>query len=294
MKNHIATYWEQSPPLKGKGKVGSLSWSNSISEHRFNTVPYWKDYLSADAYYKKRILEVGCGAGSDLLEYAKMGNLCYGVDITKKAISITKKRFAVEDRKAELITQYNGHTLPFAAESMDMVCSYGVLHHTPNMDHLFSEIYRVLIPGGTFRCMLYHKDSLLYNYSILYRAYSEFEVAKAANHPAMTALWSEFRTGCPYTQVFSRADIEERLSFFGHVKTWCDHYVYDDYNTGERKKPGLEFENVGFYSRSSNPIIANFFKRLEADLDWHPAAMKTTRNYLAAKYGWHLLIEATK
>ena len=54
----------------------------------------------------------------------------------------------------------NAGDLPFASQSMDIVYSLGVLHHTDNTVRCISEAYRVLKPGGTFKMALYHFWSL--------------------------------------------------------------------------------------------------------------------------------------
>ena len=45
---------------------------------------------------------------------------------------------------------------------MDLIYSFGVLHHTPNIEKAIANIYKLLADGGTFKLMLYAKNSWKY------------------------------------------------------------------------------------------------------------------------------------
>ena len=52
--------------------------------------------------------------------------------------------------------------MPYADNTFDFVYSYGVIHHTPNMEKAIEEIYRVLKPGGECWIAVYNKNSWFY------------------------------------------------------------------------------------------------------------------------------------
>lgn len=95
----------------------------------------------------KQVLEIGFGMGTDHLSLARRGGIMHGIDITPGNKSITEKRFALYGYETELVIGDAEH-LPYADDSFDFVYSFGVLHHTPNMQAAIDEIYRVLKPGG--------------------------------------------------------------------------------------------------------------------------------------------------
>jgi SAM-dependent methyltransferase len=66
------------------------------------------------------------------------------------------------------ILQSDARNLPFPDHTFDFVYSWGVLHHSPDLSRSLSELVRVLRPGGKFGVMLYHRNSLYYQYHILY------------------------------------------------------------------------------------------------------------------------------
>jgi arsenite methyltransferase len=98
-----------------------------------------------------RVLDLGCGAGTDLLIAAQMvgprGRLT-GIDMTPQMLD--KARGAAEEMGATNVAfvQGEGERLPFPEASFDVVISNGVIDLIPDKDAVFAEIYRVLTPGG--------------------------------------------------------------------------------------------------------------------------------------------------
>ncbi len=103
----------------------------------------------------QRLLEVGCGWGRDLIQYARGGALVTGVDLTEPAAALARKYLAHRNLPGE-VRVASAEELPFDDASFDVVISIGCLMCTPNIDKAIGEIYRVLKPGGTSVQMLYH------------------------------------------------------------------------------------------------------------------------------------------
>jgi arsenite methyltransferase len=97
------------------------------------------------------VLDIGCGAGTDTLVAAQMvapvGRVT-GIDMTPEMLS--RARAAAAEMGATNVDFVEGDVeqLPFAAESVDVVISNGVIDLIPDKDAAFSEIFRVLRPGG--------------------------------------------------------------------------------------------------------------------------------------------------
>ncbi len=106
----------------------------------------------------RRVLEIGVGAGTDFVNWARHGAILTGVDLTQQAIDLTAERLALEGLEADLRVA-DAENLPFDDRSFDIVYSYGVLHHSPDTGSALSEVHRVLKPGGTALIMLYNLRS---------------------------------------------------------------------------------------------------------------------------------------
>ena len=108
----------------------------------------------------QRVLEIGVGMGADCVRWARAGADVVGIDLTERAVSLTTQRLAEEGLRGE-VRVGDAESLPFEDGSFDVVWSWGVLHHTPRADHALVEAARVLMPGGRYAVMVYHRRSWL-------------------------------------------------------------------------------------------------------------------------------------
>jgi SAM-dependent methyltransferase len=97
------------------------------------------------------VLDLGCGAGTDLLIAAQMtgaGGRAIGVDMTAamldRASSSAREMGLANVELHEALIE----SLPLEDASVDVVISNGVIDLVPDKDAVFDEIDRVLRPGG--------------------------------------------------------------------------------------------------------------------------------------------------
>jgi arsenite methyltransferase len=99
----------------------------------------------------ERVLDLGSGAGTDSLVAAQMvgeeGHVT-GIDMTPAMLE--KARLAAAEMGLSNVGFVEGEAerLPFPDESFDVVISNGVIDLIPDKDAVFSELHRVLVPGG--------------------------------------------------------------------------------------------------------------------------------------------------
>ncbi len=103
----------------------------------------------------KRLLEVGCGTGLVLAKLAPHAAEAVGVDLSPAML---------EHARARGLTVHEGSAtaLPFGDGSFDVVCSFKVLAHVPQIEVALSEVARVLRPGGIAVLEFYNRRSLRY------------------------------------------------------------------------------------------------------------------------------------
>jgi ubiquinone/menaquinone biosynthesis C-methylase UbiE len=161
-KSEVKAYWDKVPcgTRNIKYLEGTFEYFNAVSRNRYKVEPFIEGFAEFDKWDGKKILEVGCGAGSDLIRFAQCDAIVTGIDLSTKSVSLAKQRFSLY-HLAGNIKEADAEQMPFEDNKFDMVYSNGVLHHTPDTNKAISEIYRVLKPNGEIRVMVYHKYSIV-------------------------------------------------------------------------------------------------------------------------------------
>ncbi|MFW6113474.1 MAG: class I SAM-dependent methyltransferase [Actinomycetota bacterium] len=101
----------------------------------------------------ERVLEIGCGTGYAMLNLGLAGVLdeAWGCDISGGMLDVCQDNADKLGIKVHL-QQADAEKLPYEDEFFDLVIGHAVLHHLPDLDASFREVYRVLRPGG--RCVV--------------------------------------------------------------------------------------------------------------------------------------------
>lgn len=159
-KKLIKKFWDENPAgTEGlKLQEGSLEYFEEIERYRYEAEPFIHAFAQFTRWRGKKVLEVGCGAGTDFIQFARAGADVYGVDLASKSIELTNTRLKLYGLKGN-VREADSETLPFEENMFDLVYSWGVIHHTPDTEKAIKEIYRVLKPGGKIVIMIYHKYS---------------------------------------------------------------------------------------------------------------------------------------
>jgi ubiquinone/menaquinone biosynthesis C-methylase UbiE len=127
-------------------------------------------YVDFDALAGKDVLEVGCGSGIAAQMLAEAGANLTAVDLTPWAVATTRRRLDAFGLDGN-VREADGEDLPFADASFDLVFSWGVIHHSSDMDRALRELVRVLRPGGELVLMVYNRRSLFY---VAYKGFQRF------------------------------------------------------------------------------------------------------------------------
>jgi ubiquinone/menaquinone biosynthesis C-methylase UbiE len=164
-KQRAQKQWGNDPAGAVYGReyeFGSREFFEEVERHRYHDyAPWMPEVMGFNEHAGERLIEIGCGMGTDLLQFARGGAICTGVDLTSRSIEISRHRFKLYGMPGTFLIA-DGEKLPFPDNSFDVVYSNGVLHHTPDTAGAVQEIHRVLRPEGIAKVMLYYRHSLNY------------------------------------------------------------------------------------------------------------------------------------
>lgn len=221
--------------------VGTPGFFADLDQYHFEKLHHLLRLVDFDAWKGKRVLEVGCGAGTDLARFAKGGAVVTGVDVAASAIELAKQNFAQQGLQGE-VRIADGEQLPFEAGTFDLVYAHGVVQYTPDGRKLIEECRRVLKPGGEAVFQVYNRVSWLNALSKLMKVPLEHEDA-------------------PVLRKYSIGEFRALLRGFGDVRIVEERFpVKSRLHTGWK---GLLFNTffVGAFNALPRPLV----KRL----GWH-------------------------
>lgn len=141
--------------------VGTRAFFDDLDDYRYDKLRYLPQLVDFPSYKGQRLLEVGCGIGTDLVRFAAGGARVTGVDLAQTAIGLAQSNFALQGLEAEELRVANGEALPYPDQSFDVVYGHGVVQYTADAAQLIRECHRVLKPGGTGIFMVYNRVSWL-------------------------------------------------------------------------------------------------------------------------------------
>lgn len=256
-KEDVKKFWEQNTcgTQAGISKEGTQEYYDAIEKFRYTHEPFIHELVQFPKWKGKKTLEIGMGAGTDFIQFAKAGAEAHGIDLTEKSIEHVKRRLASQGLTAQ-ISQADAENLPFSNNIFDFVYSWGVIHHTPDTQKAVQEIYRVLKPGGSFLVMLYHKFSWLVLYLVVRRGLLKGELFTKGLERIISEHTEWNNPQNPLTKVYSKREAKQMF----------------------RQFPKLAVRVIKTQSYSN---------------DWRGRIFQWLNN-IFPKFGWYLIIEGQK
>lgn len=160
----VKSYWNNQPCNinHSKKKFLSKEYFDEVKRKRYFVESHIPKFADFKKYKGKNVLEIGCGIGTDGIEFIKNGANYTGVDLSKSSLNIFSERI-----KVLKLNNKNNTLLESSAEDLtnvpnknyDLIYSFGVIHHTPNMKKAFDEIYKKANKKTLIKIMLYAKYS---------------------------------------------------------------------------------------------------------------------------------------
>ena len=156
--------------------VGSREFFAELDDYRFDKLAYLPQVIDFQGFRGQRLVEVGCGVGTDLVRFARGGARVIGVDLSETAVRLAKTNLDVNGQHGTVLVA-DGGDLPFADQSVDVFYAHGVLQYAAAPRQIVKESLRVLVPGGTAIFMVYNRVSWLMALSKLMKVKLEHEDA---------------------------------------------------------------------------------------------------------------------
>lgn len=257
----VADYWNARPCniRHSPEPVGTRAYFDQVEARKYFVEPHIPPFAEFPRWSGKRVLEVGCGIGTDTINFARAGARVTAVDLSEKSLELARRRaevFGLADRIT--FVQGNSEELDrlVAPEPFDLVYSFGVIHHTPHPERVLSHVRGLMRSDSELRLMVYTKVS----WKLFWIMKTE-NVWDMSRIDELIARNSEAQTGCPVTYTYTRNELTELLSGFeildarkAHIFTWdVPSYVKYEY----KKDPA--WAGVG------DEQLAE----LESELGWH-------------------------
>jgi len=210
----VESYWNRRPCniRHSPRPVGTKEYFDEVEARKYFVEPHIPRFAQFEQWRDKRVLEIGCGIGTDTVNFARHGAFVTAVDLSEQSLEIARRRVKVHglsDRvqfhwgSAEDLTAF----VPI--EPYHLVYSFGVIHHTPHPERVLEQTRHYLDPGGTIKLMVYHRHS----WKVLWIGlkYGKGRFWRSAE---LVAQNSEAETGCPITYTYTRRSarlfVEER------------------------------------------------------------------------------------
>jgi 2-polyprenyl-3-methyl-5-hydroxy-6-metoxy-1,4-benzoquinol methylase len=262
----VREYWNARPCniRHSPATVGTREYFEQVEARKYFVEPHIPGFAEFEKWRRKKVLEIGCGIGTDTVSFAKAGAQVTTVDLSEMSMALARKRaqvFGLEDQIRFRLGNAEELTTFVPVESYDLIYSFGVIHHTPHPDRVMEQLRHYSRPGTTLKIMVYHRRSYKVAWIFLTEGKGRFwklEETVARN--------SEAETGCPVTFTYTRNEGRALLEKHGF------------------RVRKTEVEHI-FPYRIRDYVQYRYVK--EWHLRWMPDGMFRA---IEKRFGWHLLL----
>jgi len=257
--DQVRAYWNRRPcnVRHSTSPVGSKEYFDEVEARKYFVEPHIPKFADFVRWRGKKVLEIGCGIGTDSINFARAGADVTVVDLSDESLQLCETRFDVYGLKAHF---YLGDAEELSkvvpVEKYDLIYSFGVIHHTPRPDRVMEQVKLYCKPETEIRLMLYSKWSWKVLWIIL--AYGKGAIWRSDE---LVREYSEAQTGSPVTYYYSFRGVRWLLRDYDVVDVHKDHifpYRIDKYVK-------YEYQWVWYFRWLPTP----WFAWLERRLGWH-------------------------
>ena len=259
----VRRYWDDRPcnVRHSALPIGSREYFDEVEARKYFVEPHIPGFAEFDRWKGKRVLEIGCGIGTDTVNFARAGAEVVACDLSVESIKIARQR-AEAFGLSELITFVNTNAEQMeevpADPPFDLVYSFGVIHHTPKPPLVLESARRRVSVGGKLKVMVYNRHSWKVAGIVIGHGKGRFWRADE-----LIAEQSEAQTGCPVTFTYTKGTVSDLIEPAGfrvddigidHIFPYCvKDYVEYRY---EKRFP-------------FRVMPGSMMRKLETSVGWH-------------------------
>jgi len=280
--DQVKNYWNARPCniRHSKKSINSVEYSREVTERKYFVEPHISPFAQFEKWIGKTVLEVGCGIGTDTLSFARCRAKVIAVDLSQNSIDVAQARAKAEHLHSnikficgsiedpETINQIKGLGL----FNIDLIYSFGVLHHTPNITVALENVSHCVHHGTPLKLMVYNRNSIR-TLEIILESWKDILLGRVPLGEDfidnIVAMRSEAQTGCPITRTYTPQSITNTLSTHFKVTNITKEHIFP-YQVES-------YKNMIYKKKMRYKILP-----------------KTLFSFLERNFGWHLCIDAIK
>jgi SAM-dependent methyltransferase len=243
----VQGYWDRRPCniRHSPRAVGTREYFEEVEARKYFVEPHIPGFAQFERWAGKRVLEIGCGIGTDAVNFARAGADYWAVELSPASLELARRRFTLYGLAGHLLEGNAERLSDLAAPgSFDLVYSFGVIHHTPDQRAVVAEARKVIRPEGELRIMLYAQNS-----------WKAMMIEEGFDQP-------EAQSGCPIATVYSREMIEDLFAGLFRVASAEQAHIFPYV---VEKYVHYEYEVQPWF----RAMPKEMFQALERRLGWH-------------------------
>jgi SAM-dependent methyltransferase len=259
----VEAYWNRRPCniRHSQSPIGTKTYFDEVEARRYFVEPHIPDFAQFERWKGKKVLEIGCGIGTDTVRFARSGAEVTAVEVSSASLDLARERsrlYGLERRIKFYLGDAENLSAFLPREPYDLVYCFGVIHHTPHPENILKEIRGYVHPHSVVKLMVYHRFSWKVLWILFVYGKCRFWKLKE-----WVARYSEAEEGCPVTYTFTRRQIKKLVETHGFCPATIstDHifpYKIPDYVQ-------YRYSKVWYFRWMPAP----FFRWLEKRFGWH-------------------------